>query len=117
MTAQPDTAPAQEPELPPLPPSRARLNQPYRAFIAVAEVLVAVGLVFLAFWLWSRTDATITQILDDSRPPYVSRRYYGNFMSLAILSGTVAGLLVLDALRQLVLALRARPQAKGRRRK
>jgi hypothetical protein len=117
VTAQPDTAPAQEPELPGLPASRARLNQPHRAIVAAVEVVAAVGLVLLALWLWPKASVTITQILDDSRPPYVSRRYYGNWMAMAILSNTVAGLLVLDAIRQLVLALRARPKAKGRRRR
>lgn len=110
MTAQPKTAEAQEPEHPALPPVRAKLNQPRRAFVAVAEVLVAAGLIWLAFWLWPNGIATITTVLDDSRPPYVSHRYSGSWMALAILAGTVAGVLLVDAARQLTLAARARPK-------
>ena len=117
MTAPPETDSAQEPELPALPAARARLNQPRRALVAVAEVVVCVGLVGLAFWLWPKGIATISTVLDQNRPPYVSHRYYGNWMSLAIFSGTVAAILLVDALRQSVLAARARPRAKGRRRK
>jgi len=115
VTAQPEIT--QEPELPALPPVRARLNQPRRAFIGVAEVVAAGLLVWLAFWLWSKAGVTVVQTLDDGRPPYVSHRYFGHWMSLSILSGTVAAVLVLDALRQFVLAARARPRGKGRRRK
>ncbi|WP_260479109.1 hypothetical protein [Kibdelosporangium aridum] len=112
MTAQPKTAPEQEPELPALPPVRAKLNQPKRALVAAAEVLVAAGLIWLAFYLWPKGVATITTVLDDGRT-LVSHRYYGHWMSLAIFSGTVAGVLVVDAIRQLVLAARARPKHKA----
>lgn len=115
MTVQPETA--QEPEVPESPPYRARLNQPRRAFIGVAELAVAGFLIWLGFWLWSKAPVTITQSFGDGRPPYVSHRYFGHWMSLAILSGTVAAVLLLDAVRQFVLAVRARPRAKGRRRR
>lgn len=117
MTTQPETAPAQEPEISALPPVRARLNQPRRALVAVAELAVGAALVWLAFWLWPKGITTITQVLDNNRPPLVSHRYYGHWLSLAVLSGTVAAVLLVDAMRQLVLAARARPRAKGRRRK
>ena len=110
MTAQPKAAEAQEPELPAPPPVRAKLNQPRRAIVAAAEVLAAAALVWLAFWLWPKGIATITTVLDEGRPPYVSHRYYGHWMSMAIFCGTVAGVLLLDAVRQLVLASRARPK-------
>jgi hypothetical protein len=117
VTAPPETAATQEPEFPALPPVRARLNQPRRALVALAEVVVAAALVWLAFWLWPKGIATISTVLDQNRPPYVSHRYYGSWMSLAVLSGTVAAVLLVDAVRQVVLAARARPRAKGRRRK
>ncbi|CAM3638495.1 hypothetical protein KIPE111705_18240 [Kibdelosporangium persicum] len=110
MTAQPKAAPEQEPELPDLPPVRAKLNQPKRALVAAAEVLVAAGLIWLAFWLWPKAITTITTTFDDGRPALVSHRYYGSWMSLAILSGTVAGVLLVDAIRQLMLAARSRPK-------
>lgn len=110
MTAQPKTAEAQEPELPALPPVRAKLNQPKRAFVALAEVVVAAALIWLAFWLWPKGVVTISTVLEEGRPPYVSHRYYGHWMALAIFSGTVAGVLLVDAVRQLLLAARARPK-------
>jgi hypothetical protein len=109
VTAQPNTAAAQEPEFPELPPVRAKLNQPKRALVAAAELLVAAALIWLAFWLWPNGMATITTVLEDGRT-LVSHRYYGHWMSLSILSGTVAGVLVVDAIRQLTLAARARPK-------
>jgi hypothetical protein len=115
VTVQPATA--QEPEVPEPPPYRDRLNQPRRALVAAAEVLVAAALVWLAFWLWSKAPITLTQSFSDGRPPYVSHRYFGHWMSLSILSGTVAAVLLVDAVRQTLLAARVRPPGKGRRRR
>lgn len=115
MSAQSTTE--QEPELPEPPPYRDRLNQPRRALVGAAEVLAAAAMVWLAFWLWSKAPITITQAFPDGRPPFVSHRYFGHWMSLSILAGTVAAVLVLDAVREFLLAARIRPRAKGRRRK
>jgi len=115
VTVQPTTE--QEPEVPEPPPYRDRLNQPRRALIGTAEVLVAAAMVWLAIWLWSNAPVTITQAFPDNRPPFVSHRYFGHWMSLSILSGAVAAVLVVDAVRQFLLAARVRPRAKGRRRK
>jgi fatty acid desaturase len=112
VTVQPETT--QESQLPALPPVRARLNQPRRALIGLAELVAGALLVWLAFWLWSKASVTVVQVLEDGRPPY---RLYGNWMALAILCGTVTAVLVIDAWRQFMLAFRARPRAKGRRRK
>lgn len=102
----------EEPEVD-LPLVAAGLNQPWRALIAVIEVLVAAGAVWAAYWAWPRGIATITlELSDGSR--LESTRYFGNWMGAAILLGTVAALLVLDAVRQVVLAVRARPR-RGRK--
>lgn len=104
MTEEPDV------DLPPVP---AGLNQPWRALIAVVEVLAAAGAVWAAYWAWPRGIVTITDVADDGTR-LQSTRFFGNWLAAAILLGTVAALLVLDAVRQAVLAFRARPR---RRRK
>ena len=86
-----------------------RLNQPVRAVVAVVELLVAVGLVWLAFVMWPHSIAMITDRADDGTP-LISSRYFGNWAAGAIGVGTVAALLLLDVIRQLVLGLRARPK-------
>ncbi len=86
-----------------------RLNQPVRAVVAAVEVLAAAALVWLAFWLWPHGIATITDRASDGAV-LVSSRYFGNWAAGAIGAGTVAALLVLDAIREVVLALRARPR-------
>jgi hypothetical protein len=114
VTAEPDLA-TQEPEFPA--PVRGGLNQPRRALVGAAEVVVAGLLVWLGFWLWSKSGVTVVQTFDDGRAPFVSHRLYGHWMALSILSATVAAVLLLDAVRQFVLAIQARPSGKGRRRK
>jgi hypothetical protein len=86
-----------------------RLNQPVRAVVAVVELLVAAGLVWLAFRMWPQAIAMIFDKADDGTV-LISSRYFGNWAAGAIGVGTVAALLVVDAIRQFVLALRARPK-------
>ena len=88
-----------------------RLNQPVRAVVALVEVLVAAALVWLAVQMWPQGIARITDHANDGTV-LISSRYFGNWAAGAIAVGTIAVLLVLDALRQLVLALRARPKRK-----
>jgi hypothetical protein len=86
-----------------------RLHRPGRAVVALAE-LVAAGLaVWGAFWAWPKGFATISTAVTDG-VELDSQRVYGNWLAIAILFGTVAAVLVLDALRQTVLAVRARPR-------
>ncbi|MPZ84142.1 MAG: hypothetical protein GEV28_28585 [Actinophytocola sp.] len=104
------TAPQATEELVAPPPTeRSRLHRPWRALVALVELLVAGGLVLLAFWAWPRGFATITTVVGDGTE-LVSTRIYGNWLGGAIGFGTVAALLVLDALRQVVLAVRTRPK-------
>lgn len=92
-------------------PEKAGLNQPWRALVALVEVLLAG----LAFWgastCWPNAFATVTTVLDDGRE-LVSTRMLGNWASAAIGLGTLAALLMMDALRQVVLAVRVRPSGK-----
>lgn len=88
--------------------SPARLNQPWRAFVALAEVIVAAAAVFLAVGLWGRGVTTLITPLSNGQPPLHSTIFYGNWMALAIGVVLVAALLVLDAIREVLLAVRTR---------
>jgi hypothetical protein len=93
----------------PPPTEPGRLHKPWRAVAALVEVVVAAVAVWLAFDVWPRGIARIVEHYPNNIV-LESTRWVGSWMSLAILLGTVAALLVLDALRQVVLAVRARPK-------
>lgn len=104
------TAPEATEELVAPPPTEpAQLNHPWRALVALAELLVAGGAVWAAFYCWPRGVATITERYPDGLE-LVSTRFVGSWMAAAIGLGTLAAILVLDALRQTVLAARTRPR-------
>lgn len=92
-------------------PDEGRVNQPWRALIAALEVVVAVLLVVAAVWSWNHA---IIAIELPQLPPSESAvtRMMGDWIALAVVAVTVAGLLVLDAIRQIVLAWRVRPRRK-----
>jgi hypothetical protein len=96
-----------------LPPEPGGLHKPWRALVALAELIGAGFAVWGAFLLWPRGVATITLVLDDGTQ-LVSTRYFGNWMAAAIGLGTVAGLLVLDVLRQTILAVRTGKRRNGK---
>ncbi|MEU4802261.1 hypothetical protein [Actinosynnema sp. NPDC023587] len=83
------------------------LHQPLRAAVAVGEVVLAVALVLLAAWCWNRGVLRSGYTAAD-HAPVESTRYLGNWLGGAIGLGTVAGVLVLDAIRQTLLAVRTR---------
>lgn len=108
------TAPQATDELVVPPPTEpGRLHRPFRAVVAVAEVLVAAALVVAAFWAWPRGFATIVTVTGDG-VELTSERIRGNWLSAAIGFGTLAALLLVDAVRQVVLAVRARPKRSRR---
>ncbi|MDQ2582686.1 hypothetical protein [Saccharothrix yanglingensis] len=91
-----------------------RLNQPRRAFAAVGEVVLAVLLVALAVWCWQRGILRYGYPVPDG-PPLESTRMKGNWVGAAAGLVLVAGVLLLDAVRQTVLAVRTRaPERDGR---
>lgn len=99
----------------PLPaaPAQPRLHQPWRALVALAELVLAVLLVLGACWAWQRGLVPIT--LPNAKPggpPYELTRYAGPWLGLATLLALCALLAVVDAIRQVMLAARTR----GRRR-
>lgn len=86
-----------------------RLNKPWRALAALIELVIAGVAVWFAFVVWPHGVAKI--VMDYGNGIVLeSTRWVGSWMSLAILLGTVAGVLVVDAVRQVLLAVRARPK-------
>ncbi|HJP76573.1 MAG TPA: hypothetical protein VJ914_20050 [Pseudonocardiaceae bacterium] len=91
------------------PPAPARgLNQPWRGWLALGEVVLAAVAVVVGIWCWHRGIVPIVTPTGKTTPPLVSIVFYGNWMSGAIGLCTVGALLMLDALRQVVLAVRTR---------
>jgi hypothetical protein len=83
------------------------LHQPKRALIAVGEVALVALLVPAAVWCWNRGVVHYSFPVPD-QPPLESTRFKGNWIGGSVGLVTVAGVLLLDAIRQTVLAVRAR---------
>ena len=81
-----------------------RLNQPWRAFVAVGEIVVAVAAVIVGIACWRHGVTTLITPLGNGQPPLRSTIFYGNWMASGIGLVTVAALLVLDAIREVLLA-------------
>ncbi|RZS44552.1 hypothetical protein EV193_101428 [Herbihabitans rhizosphaerae] len=94
------------------PSERGGLNRPWRAIVAGVELLLAVAAVFAAFWAWPRGIEAITMELDGG-VRLDSTLTHGYWQAAAIGFGLIAAILVLDALRQLVLAIRTRGRHRG----
>ena len=104
------TAPQATDEVVAPPPTEpARLHRPGRAIVALAEMVAAGLAVWGAFWAWPQAFATISETITDG-VVLDSQRVYGNWIAAAVGFGTLAALLVVDAVRQTLLAVRARPR-------
>ena len=78
-----------------------------RVLVAVAEVLVICVLAWLAWWCWQR-GVIITEVIITEHNSVTLRRIEGRWWAVATGAATLAGILVLDALRQMMSgALRA----------
>ena len=93
----------------PPPTEPGRLNKPWRAFVALGELVAAAVALWFAFDVWPRGVAKIVENYGDGIV-LESTRWVGSWIALAVVLGTVAALLVLDAVRQVLLAVRARPK-------
>lgn len=89
-----------------------RLNRPVRALVAAAELMLAAAGVLLGVWCWHHGMVQFDYPFADGRPPLTSSRLLGNWAGAGIGMCSLAALLVLDALRQLLLASRARQRRK-----
>ncbi|MEC3975329.1 hypothetical protein [Amycolatopsis sp. H20-H5] len=96
-----DLWPPAEPVTPP------RLHKPWRALVALAEILVAALALWFAFRCWDAGVVSVVANLSDGTQ-LVSHRYFGNLIAAALGLGVVAAILLVDAVRQLLLAVRAR---------
>ena len=77
--------------------------------MAVAELVVAAVAVWFAVWCWHRGIVPIVTPVS-GQSPAVSSVFVGSWMAGAIGLVLLAGLLLLDAIRQATLALRAGPR-------
>jgi hypothetical protein len=101
-TVETETAPEPEPE-----PGEPTLHQPKRALIAVGEVVLIALLASFAVWCWNRGVVHYSYPVPD-HPPLESTRFKGNWIGASVGLVTIAGVLLLDAVRQTVLAVRTR---------
>jgi hypothetical protein len=85
------------------------LHQPKRALIAAGEVVAVVLLAFVAHWCWQRGVVRLSYPVDNGAP-LTSTRYHGNWIGGSMALVTVAAILLLDVIRQAVLAVRTRPR-------
>jgi hypothetical protein len=86
----------------------AKLNQPWRGFVAAGEVVLAAAAVIVGILCWQRGVTTMVTPLGPGQAPLVTTIFYADWMAAAIGLVLVATLLLLDALRQLLLAVRTR---------
>lgn len=89
------------------PDELAPLHRPVRALVALGEVIVAAVLIWLAFVCWGHAHTDLTVISADGAR-LVSTRWFGNWLAGALGLGILSVLLLVDAVRQLSLAIRAR---------
>jgi hypothetical protein len=86
------------------------LHQPWRVVFGLVELLLAAGLVVFAVWCWHQGVVRIVYTTTGSIEPAIGSRYLGSWIGAAIALCVLAGFLLLDALRELALGLRARPR-------
>lgn len=85
----------------------ARLNKPWRGLVAAVEVVLAAVAVWGVFWFWSGASVQVATTSDDGAV-LVSQRLFGGMLAAAIGLGILSGILLVDAVRQLLLAVRTR---------
>lgn len=91
----------------------ARLHQPWRAALAGAELVGAAALVACAFLAWGESVVRIE--LPQRQGVGSVSRIHGNWVALAVASATLAGVLLVNAVKQVVLSRRGRNRRRSRR--
>ena len=84
------------------------LHQPWRGLVALGELVLAAAAVLAGVLCWHRGFGSIVTPIGGGRPPLVSTVLYGNWAAGAIGLCVLGAFLVLDAVRQLLLAVRTR---------
>lgn len=74
----------------------SRIHRPLRALAALAEVLAALGLAALAGWCWQR--GVIRTVQEGVQVSRIEGAWWASAAGVA----TVAGILLIDAVRQSV---------------
>ncbi|NKQ58387.1 hypothetical protein HFP15_36600 [Amycolatopsis sp. K13G38] len=90
-----------------------KLHRPWRALVALGEVVLAAVALWAAFRFWDSGVKTLTVNLTDGTV-LTSTRYLGSWMAGAIGLGTLTAILLVDAVREVLLAVRAKHRRKRR---
>ncbi|MEV7553765.1 hypothetical protein AB0N89_29465 [Amycolatopsis sp. NPDC089917] len=85
----------------------ARLHKPLRALVGAAELILAALAVWGAFACWKAGVVPVV-ITYNETTTLESQRYFGGPLAGAIGLGVLASILVVDAIRQFLLAVRAK---------
>lgn len=93
--------------------SQPKLHRPWRGWVALIEVILAGVALWFAFPVWEAGVKTLTVQLSDGAV-LTSTRYLGNWITASIGLGLLAALLLIDAVRQALLAIRTKHRAKPR---
>lgn len=93
--------------------NQPKLHRPWRALVAVVEVILAAIAIWQAFGVWDLGVKTLTVTAADGAV-LTSTRYIGSWMAAAIGLGLLSALLLVDAVREVVLAVRAKHREKPR---
>ena len=88
------------------PEATTPLHQPRRWIFAAVALVVAAGLTALALWLWDLGVVRTTPLPD--RPDLEFAEFAGDLVALSVAAGAAAGLALLEAVRNAVLAVRKR---------
>ncbi|TQJ03341.1 hypothetical protein [Amycolatopsis cihanbeyliensis] len=83
------------------------LHQPWRALVALLELVLAALAAWAATACWSSAISTVTTRLPDGTE-LTSTHYSGDWVGGAVGLATLAAILLVDALRQSLLAVRTR---------
>jgi hypothetical protein len=85
----------------------ARLHKPLRAVVGAVELILAALAVWGAFACWKAGVVPVV-ITYSETTTLESQRYFGGPLAGAIGLGVLAAILVVDAIRQFLLAVRAK---------
>lgn len=107
MSRQATTSVAAEPAWPESDKHADSVNRPWRAVVALVELILAAGASWAATWAWSHVVTHVTMRAEDGTA-LTSRIYDGPWTAAAIGFGLLAALLFVDLVRELMLAWRAR---------